>query len=172
MNAVLGGQFVSRINLKLREEKGYTYGIFSQFEYRRTAGPFDVSGSVRTNVTGASVSEVFKEVRDMQATHLPAPELDNARNAQVLSLPGLFDTNHSVASSLGSIYVYELPQDYYSTLAQQFSSVTAEQVRSVARTCLKPESLVVVAVGDRKKIEPQLRKLNLGAIEVRDRDGM
>lgn len=108
----------------------------------------------------------------MQATHLPPPELDNARNAQVLSLPGLFDTNHSMASSLASIYVYDLPQDYYCTLAQQFSTVTVEEVQSVARTYLKPESLVVVAVGDRKKIEPQLRKLNLGAFEVRDRDGM
>jgi len=172
MNAALGGLFTSRINNNLREEKGYTYGIFSQFDYRRTPGPFEVSGSVRADVTGASVSEIFKEIRDMQATHLPPPELDNARNAQVLSLPGLFDTNHSMASSLASIYVYDLPQDYYCTLAQQFSTVTVEEVQSVARTYLKPESLVVVAVGDRKKIEPQLRKLNLGAFEVRDRDGM
>ena len=171
MNAALGGLFTSRINNKLREEKGYSYGVFSQFDYRRTAGPFDIAGSVRTNATGASVAEIMKEVKAMREHPLPAGELDNAKNAQVLSLPGHFDTNEGVGASLAGLFVYDLPLDYYSTLAQQFSTVTAAQVQDAARKYLVPEKLVVVAVGDRKKIEPQLKKLKLGTIEVRGVDG-
>jgi zinc protease len=102
---------------------------------------------------------------------LPAAELDNARNAQVLSLPGHFDTNEGIVASMANLFAYELPLDYYSTLAQQFAGVTAEQVQAVARNYLVPEKLLVIAVGDRKKIEPQLKKLKLGVIEVRDVDG-
>ena len=171
MNAVLGGLFTSRINNNLREEKGYSYGVYSHFDYRRTAGPFEIAGSVRSNATGASVAEIMKEVKAMREQPLTAAELDNARNAQVLSLPGHFDTNEGISASLAGLFAYDLPLDYYSTLAQQFAAVTAEQVQAVARKYLVPEKLVVIAVGDRKKIEPQLRKLKLGTIEVRNTDG-
>jgi zinc protease len=171
MNAALGGLFTSRINNNLREEKGYSYGVFSQFDYRRSAGSFDIAGSVRTNATGASVAEIMKEVKAMREHPLPAAELENARNAQVLSLPGHFDTNEGVGASLAGLFVYDMPLDYYSTLARQFASVTADQVQAVARKYLVPEKLIVVAVGDRKKIEPQLKKLKLGTIEVRQPDG-
>ena len=171
LNAALGGLFTSRINNNLREEKGYSYGVFSHFDYRRTAGSFDIAGSVRTNATGASVAEIMKEVKAIREQPLPAAELKNAKNAQVLSLPGHFDTNEGVGASLAGLFVYELPLDYYSTLARKFSSVTAAQVQAAAIKYLVPEKLVVVAVGDRKKIEPQLKKLKLGTIEVRGVDG-
>jgi zinc protease len=171
MNAALGGLFTSRINNNLREEKGYSYGVFSAFDYRRSAGSFDIAGSVRANATGASVSEIVKEVTAMREVALPAAELENAKNAQVLSLPGHFDTNEGVGASLAGLYVMDLPLDYYSTLAQQFSAVTAAQVQAVARKYLVPEKLVVVAVGERKKIEPQLKKLRHGTLELRTTDG-
>ena len=145
--------------------------MFSQFDYRRSTGSFDIAGSVRTNATGASVAEIMKEVKAMREHALPAEELENARNAQVLSLPGHFDTNEGVSSSLAGLFVYDMGLDYYSTLAGEFATVTAAQVQAVARKYLAPESLVVVAVGDRKKIEPQLKKLKLGTIEVRREDG-
>lgn len=167
MNAALGGLFTSRINNNLREEKGYSYGVYSQFDYRRTPGPFEIVGSVRTNATGSAVSEIFKEVRAMRELPLPADELSNAVNAQVLSLPGHFDTNEGIGGSLAGIFAYDLPLDYYSTLADQYRAVTAAQVQAVARKYLVPEKMVVVAVGERKKIEPQLRKLKLGTIELR-----
>ena len=171
MNAALGGLFTSRINTNLREDKGYSYGVYSQFEYRRTPGPFEVIGSVRTNATGASIAEIIKEVKAMRDAPLPAEELETARNAQVLSLPGHFDTNEGIGSSLAGLFAYDLPLDYYSTMAQQFAAVTAEQVQAVAQKYLKPEKLVVIAVGDRKKIEPQLAKLKLGTLETRGLDG-
>ncbi len=171
MNAVLGGLFTSRINNTLREEKGYSYGVYSQFDYRRTPGPFEIAGSVRTSATGASVTEILKEVRAMREQLLSAAELENACNAQMLSLPGHFDTIEAISASLAGLFAYDLPLDYYSTLAPQFAAVTAEQVRAVAHTYLAPEKLVVVAVGERRKVEAQLRKLNLGPIEVRKPDG-
>ena len=171
MNAALGGLFTSRINNSLREEKGYTYGVYSHFDYRRTPGPFEIAGSVRANATGASVAEIIKQVKAMRDQPLPAAELENARNAQVLSLPGHFDTNEGIGASMANLFAYDLPLDYYSTLARQFAGVTAEQVQAAARKYLVPEKLVVIAVGDRKKIEPQLKKLKLGVIEVRDVEG-
>ncbi len=167
MNSVLGGLFTSRINTNLREEKGYSYGVYSQFDYRRTPGPFEVIGSVRANATGASVAEIMKEIKAMREQPLTASELENAVNAQMLSLPGHFDTNEGIGASLAGIFTYDLPLDYYSTLASQFASVTAAQVQAVAQKYLTPEKLIVVAVGERKKIEPQLKKLKLGVIEIR-----
>lgn len=171
MNAALGGLFTSRINNTLREEKGYSYGVYSQFDYRRTPGPFEIAGSVRTSATGASVTEIFREVKAMREHLLPADELETARNAQVLSLPGHFETNEGIGASLAALFAFDLPLDYYSTLAERYASVTAQQVQDVARRYLKPEKLLVVAVGDRKKIEPQLRKLKIGIIEVRTTNG-
>ena len=171
MNAALGGLFTSRINTNLREEKGYSYGVYSQFDYRRTPGPFEIVGSVRTSATGAAVAEIFKEVKAMREQLLPAAELENARNAQVLSLPGHFETNEGIGASFAALFAYDLPLDYYSTLADKYAAVTARQVQDVAQRYLKPEKLIVVAVGDRRKIEPQLRKLKLGAIEVHTPDG-
>ena len=171
MNAALGGLFTSRINNNLREEKGYSYGVFSQFDYRRSAGPFEVVGSVRANATGASISEILKEIEAMRATPLPQAELENARNAHILSLPGHFDTNEGIASSMAGLFAYDLPLDYYSSVAHEFARVTAAQVQEVARNYLTPEKLIIVAVGERKKLEPQLRKLKLGAIAIRDTNG-
>ncbi|QYF96028.1 insulinase family protein [Massilia sp. PAMC28688] len=171
MNAALGGLFTSRINTSLREEKGYSYGVYSQFDYRRTPGPFDIAGSVRTSATGASVAEIFKQVKAIRDEPLPAAELETARNAQVLSLPGHFETNEGIGASFAGLFAFDLPLDYYATLAGKYAAVTAQQVQDVARRYLKPEKLIVVAVGDRKKIEPQLRKLKLGTIELRTPDG-
>ena len=171
MNAALGGLFSSRINNNLREEKGYSYGVFSQFQYHRTPGPFAIFGSVRTDVTGPSVLEIFKEVRGMRERPMTAAELANARDSQVLSLPGLFDTNKSVGASLANTFIYGLPLDYYARLPAQLASVSAAQVQAAAQKYLAPEKLIVVGVGDKARIEPQLETLKLGPIEWRDADG-
>jgi zinc protease len=171
MNAALGGLFSSRINLNLREEKGYSYGVFSSFRYDRTPGPFTIAGSVRTDVTGASVSEIFKEVKGMRDKPLPGPELAGARDSQVYSLPGQFETNSGIGASLAETYIFDLPADYWRALPDRFRAVTAAQVQTAAQQYLKPEQLKVIAVGDRAAIGPQLQKLGLGQPEVRDADG-
>jgi zinc protease len=171
MNAALGGLFSSRINLNLREEKGYSYGMFSAFRYDRTPGPFVIAGSVRTDATGAAVSEIFKELRAIRATPLPAAELAGARDSQVYSLPGQFETNSAIGASLAETYVFDLPPDYWRTLPDQFRRVTAAQVQAAANKYLAPERMKVIAVGDKAKVLPQLKDLGLGQPEMRDADG-
>jgi zinc protease len=171
MNAAFGGLFSSRINLNLREDKGYSYGVFSAFRYDRTPGPFIIAGSVRTDVTGVSISEIFKEVGALRARPLPAGELAGARDSQVYSLPGQFETNSAIGASLAEAYVFDLPADYWRTLPEQFRRVTAAQVQAVANKYLVPERMKVIAVGDRAKVLPQLKNLGLGQAESRDADG-
>jgi len=170
-NGVLGGLFSSRINLNLREEHGYTYGAFSAFVFRRSAGPFLVATGVRTDVTGPSVSEIFKEIKRMSEEPVTADELALSRQSLVRSLPGDFETSSSAAGSFSNLYVYDLGLDWYSKFPASVSAVDAGTVQATAKKYLVPEKMVVVAVGDKTKIRPELEKLNLGAIEVRDTEG-
>ena len=171
MNAAFGGLFTSRINQNLREEKGYSYGVFSGFRYHRAAGPFSIAGSVRADVTGESVAELLREAGEMIDQPLRPAELLDARNAELLSLPNGFATNADIGASLAESFVFDLPLDYYGQLPAKLGAVTAEQVREAARRYLDPQRLIVVAVGDRKRIVPQLEKLKLGPIEFRDSEG-
>ncbi len=171
MNTALGGLFSSRINLNLREKHGYTYGASSSFVFRRGPGPFVVATGVRTDVTAPAVVEIFNEIDRMRTT-LPTPEeLATAKDSISRSLPGLFETTPQAASSIGQLFVHNLPPDYYRLLPDRIDGVTAEEVRSVAERHLKAGEMVVVAVGDRSKIEPELEKLQLGPIEIRDPSG-
>jgi len=171
MNMALGGLFSSRINMNLREEHGYTYGAGSVFAYRRTPGPFYVATGVRTDVTGPAVSEIFKEVNRMAETPLTSEELGLAKDSLVQSLPGAFETSSQLVASLANIYVYDLGLDYFSRYPERMSAVTSEMAQEVAKKYLDQGQLVVVAVGDRKTIAPQLLRLNLGRVEMRDADG-
>ncbi|MEW6023872.1 MAG: pitrilysin family protein [Pseudomonadota bacterium] len=171
MNAAFGGLFTSRINQNLREEKGYSYGVFSGFRYGRTPGPFSIAGSVRADVTGASVAELLREAQAMLDKPLPEAELAGARNAQLLSLPNGFETNADIGASLAEAFVFGLPLDYYRQLPAKLAGVTAAQVQEAARRYLDPSRLIIVAVGDRKRIVAQLEKLKLGPIELRDSEG-
>lgn len=171
MNGALGGMFSSRLNNNLRETKGYTYGIYSGFRYDRTPGPFVIDGSVQASATGASVREIFREIAGMREAPLPAAELAAARDAQLLSLPGAFETNADIGASLAESFVYGLPLDYYARLPAQLRAVTAEQVQEAARAHLDPQKMIVVAVGEKKRILAQLKPLGLGEAEVRDSDG-
>jgi zinc protease len=171
MNLGLGGLFSSRINMNLREKNGYTYGAFSVFDSRRGRGPFFAGSGVRTNVTAPAVKEVFNEIERMRTTRMTDDELKTAKDAYARSLAGLFETSGQTVGSISSLFIYELPVDFYNTLPARIDAVTAADVQRVAEKYLKPDSTVVVAVGDRTTIEPELKKLNLGSIEARDLSG-
>jgi len=168
MSNGFGGMFSSRLNMNLREKHGYTYGAFSGFSFRRGDGPFTAGGGIRTNVTGPAVSEIFKEVEEMRTNPLSPQELKMAKDNLQLSLAGLFETSGHVANTLSGLFVYDLPLDYYSTLPAKINAVSQADVASMVSKYLKPENMVVVTVGDKKKIEPELKKLNLGPIEELD----
>jgi len=167
MNAALGGLFTSRINLNLREEKGYTYGAGSGFSYRRGGGPFMVRSTVRSDVTGLALAEMFREIERMAKEPPGGEELDKARNSQLLTLPTDFETNGATAGAFAQIYVYGLEQDYYARLPRLLRAVDAAQIARVTRAYMVPAKMKVIAVGDRSRIEAQLRKLELGTVEVR-----
>ena len=171
MNLALGGLFSSRINMNLREQHGYTYGASSQFSFRRAAGPFQVASGVRTDVTGPAVSEIFKEVRGMVETPVSEDELKKAKDSLSNSLPGAFESSANAVNNFSNVFIYDLGLDYYTSYAAQVNAVTAEQTLAAAKKYLLPNSMIVIAVGDKAKIEPQLKKLNLGAIETRDTEG-
>jgi zinc protease len=171
MNTGLGGLFSSRINMNLREKNGYTYGAGSVFQFRRGPGPFYTATSVRTDVTAPAVREIFNELERIRTSDVSAEELKIAKDSFARSLPGLFETTGQAAASIGQLFIYNLPLDYYRTLPGKIDAVTIADVRRVAEKYLIPESMVIVAVGDRSKIEPELQKLNLGKLEARGLDG-
>jgi zinc protease len=171
MNTALGGLFSSRINMNLREEHGYTYGAGSGFDFRRGAGPFAIATGVRTDVTAPAVSEILKEVRGMAESPMKTEELARAKDARTQSLPAGFQTSQAAAASLAQLFIYDLGLDYYNHVAERVSAVTTEQTLEAAKKYLVPDRMVIVAVGDRAKIEPELRKLNVAPVEVVTPDG-
>jgi zinc protease len=171
MNNVLGGMFSSRINMNLREKNGFTYGAFSFFWFHRGAGPFLAGALVRTDVTAPAAKELFIELNRIQ-TEPPTPaELKLAQDYALRSLPGKFETVSATSNLISELFVYNFPVDYYRTLPSQYDSVTAGTVRKAALQDVHPQNLILVAVGDRAKIQSTLEKLDFGPIEVRDASG-
>ena len=104
-------------------------------------------------------------------TPMKPEELSLAKDSQSRSLPGIFETDGGEAGALSELFVYKLARDYFSNLPEKLNAVTAEDAEAVAKKYLHPDQLVLVCVGDRAKIEPELEKLDLGAVEIRDADG-
>jgi len=171
MNSELGGLFSSRINLNLREEHGYTYGAGSTFVYRRTLGYFATGGGMRTDVTAPAVTEMLKEIHRMIDTEMKPEELSLAKDSQSRSLPGMYETSGGEAGALSELFVYNLSRDYFSLLPERLNAVTAGDAQAAAKKYLHPDQMILVCVGDRAKIEPELMKLDLGQVEIRDADG-
>jgi zinc protease len=171
MNDVLGGLFSSRLNMNLREAHGYTYGAVSRFTFNRFGGPVFAGAQVRTDVTAPAGKELFAEL-DRITTDPPSPaELKLAQDSQIRSVPGQFETAKGTSARIGQLFVFKLPDNYYASLPGRFAAVTREEVKQAAIDHIHPKQMIVVAVGDRAKIEPGLKELNLGPIEYRDASG-
>jgi predicted Zn-dependent peptidase len=164
-NTILGGSFSSRLNLNLREKHGYTYGASSGFDMRAEAGPFTAAAGVQTDKTSEALKEFFNELNGILAP-VPADELARAKNYVSLRFPGGFETTGDISRRLEEVLVYHLPDDYFSRYVPNIEAVTAPDVQRVARKYIQPDKLAVVVVGDRAKIEPGIRALNLGPINI------
>jgi zinc protease len=161
LNAMLGGQFVSRVNLNLREDKGYTYGARTSFDYRRSAGPFTAAAGVFTNVTKESVVEFIKELNGIRGDIPITPrELDYAKQSIIRGFPRSFETPEQIAARLDDIALYGLPDDYFNRYIGNVRAVTLEDVKRVANRYLDPSHMAILVVGDRKVIEPGLRSID------------
>ena len=168
MNYTLGSSFSSRINMNLREVHGYTYGAFSSFDFYREGGPFFAGALVRTDVTAPAVKEMRLEL-DRILTEPPTPaELKMAKDARIHSLPALFETTSATAAALSSLFLYDRPLDYYAKRPALDEAVTLTDVAKAAKETIHPDQCIIVAVGDRSKIEPGLKDLNLAPIEYSD----
>ena len=171
LNAVLGGQFVSRLNMNLREDKHWSYGAGSVFFDARGPRPFIVYAPVQTDKTKESVAEIAKELKGIRSDKpVTADELQRAKDGLVLTLAGRWETARAVGGSLGEMVRFGFPDDYYSTYAAKVRTVSLADVAAAA-SVVQPDKLVWVIAGDRAKIEPGLKELGLGAIKAIDADG-
>ena len=162
LNAILGGQFVSRLNMNLREEKGYTYGVRSGFEFRRAPGPFVVQVAVQTEVTGDAVREALGEIEAIRGSRPATPEeLDLAQSALTRGYPRNFETAGQVARSLAQLALYGLPGDTFEQFVPSVAAVSGDEVTASARR-LEPGRMVVAVVGDRERVAEGLASLGLG----------
>jgi zinc protease len=160
MNEILGGQFSSRINLNLREDKGYSYGASSHFAFRIGPGPFEAGGSVHTEVTREALVELIKELTDITgARPISDDELAFAKEQIVRGFPSRFETTSGVAGTLVELALFQLPDDYFAGYTGKVDAVTTADVNRVARKYLDPGHFSVLIVGDRAKVEPALRTL-------------
>ncbi len=165
-NAILGGLFNSRLNMNLREDKGWTYGARSTLSLRRSMGPLSLRAAVETEVTAAAVQEMLQEVRAMRESLPTEGEMRMAAGALTRSLPLRFETNGQIAATLVEQAVYGLPDDYWTTFSTRIKEVSRQQVQDLAVRMLDPEGLAILVVGDARAVLPDLE--DLGPVTLRE----
>ena len=150
MAAVFGGGFSSRINMNLREDKGYSYGARGGFGYTRTYGTFNASASVRTDSTYQTLLEIDREVKDLwKGTKVVTKdELEREKQGAILGLPGRFQTAQAALGQYRGLVYFGLPLDYYNAFVGSVGNVTEAQVKAAAAKQLKPDKAVYLVVGD------------------------
>jgi zinc protease len=172
MNTILGGTFVSRVNLNLREDKHWTYGARTILLDAEGQRPFLAFAPVQTDKTKESMIEILKELEDITGGRpVTDAELSKIKDKQVLELPGSWETNNAVAGSIGEMVRFNLADDYFDRYADNVRSLSLEQVSGAAKEIIHPQNIVWLVVGDREKIEPGLRELGFGEIAFVDADG-
>ncbi len=167
LNAILGGQFVSRVNLKLREEKGFTYGARTWFEFRRGVGPFVLQASVHTQATAEAIADALGELDAIRGSRPVTPdELSLGRSTLTRGFPRGFETSQQVARSVAQLVLYGLADDYFEQFVPRVNAVDAPCLERVAREYLDPSRMVTLIVGDQAVIGPTLSALGVGAPAV------
>ena len=173
MNTILGGFFQSRLNMNIREAKGYSYGVSSSFAFGRGPGAFRAGGDVVSAKTDAALIEFMKELRGMSGTRpVTDAELTAAKTSLVQRLPGTFGSVASIGNALTTIWTQDLPVDYYHSYANRINGVTQADVVRVAKQYLDLDHLAIVIVGDRATIETPLRATNIAPVIPTDADGV
>jgi predicted Zn-dependent peptidase len=170
-NMVLGGQFVSRINLKLREEKGFTYGARTSFDFRRMAGPFSLQVSVQTAATAEAIRESVNEISAIRGGRpVTVDELALGVAALTRGYARNFETAEQVARAVTSIALYDLPDDYFAAFVPIVERITPDDVTRVTTQYLHPEQLTTLVVGDLAAVSNDLAGLDLGVPSVMSAD--
>ncbi|MXO89476.1 M16 family metallopeptidase [Pontixanthobacter aquaemixtae] len=170
-NEVFGGSFLSRINMNLRETKGWSYGVRSILQAPLDRSSFLLYAPVQADRTGDSLAELRKDLASYTGGNgVTEEELTRLINGNVRELPGQFETSRDVLGGMINIITYDRPDNYYETLAQKYSALSAEQLDAAALQSFKGDDLVFVIVGDAEVVRPQLDALGL-PVEVREATG-
>ena len=171
-NSVLGGEFTSRLNMNLREDKHWAYGAYSVSQNALGQRPWMVFAPVQIDRTADALKELDREVRAYASGKAPptAQEVAKIQATEIRSLPGAYETGRAVMGTVGGIVRYDRPDDYVFKRKAEIEALDVDQVKQAA-TALDPDRLVWVVVGDLKQIEAPVRALNLGEVHVVDADG-
>jgi len=172
MNQVLGGSFSSRLNMKLREEKHWSYGVSTYVIDARGQRPFLVFAPVQTDKTKESMAEIYREIEEIRSTRPPTPdEMARVVDQQTLTLPGRWETIDSISESVEEIVRFGFSDDYWQRYPAAVHGLKLDQIRAAATNELHPDGLTWVVIGDRKRIEAGIQSLNFGEVELLDVEG-
>ncbi len=171
-NSVLGGEFSSRLNMNLREDKHWAYGSYSWVSGAKGQRPWMAFAAVQIDKTTESIAELQREISEYASGKVPAKaeEVAKIQATEIRSLPGSYETAGAVMGAIGGIVRYQRPDDYVVQRRAKVEALTPEEVNAAART-LQPQALTWVVVGDLSKIEAGVRALDLGEVQVVDADG-
>ncbi|MEJ2540086.1 MAG: pitrilysin family protein [Gemmatimonadota bacterium] len=164
-NAVLGGVFSSRLNLNLREEHGFTYGVRARFAFRRGPGPFIIGTAVDTGVTAAAVREAVAEAERYVAEGPTDEEVASARDYLAGVFPLQLESTGQVASRVAELLIYDLPRDTWATHRERIRAVDRAAALAAARTYIRPSEFRITVVGDADAVVPELEALGLGEVD-------
>lgn len=172
LNQVLGGQFQSRLNANIREQKGYSYGVGSGFGYGKGPGAFRAGGAIHSDKTDAALNEFWKEFKGIIGEKpITDEEIKTAKESLIQGLPQRFASVSGISGAITSLVVQGLPDDYYQTYAKNVSAVTREDLMRVAKRYIDIGNFAIVIVGDRASVEAPLKATGIAPITVLDIEG-
>ena len=172
VNDIFGGKFSSRINMNLREDKHWSYGVRSVLPAAKGQRPYISISAVQTDKTKESMVELVKEYNNVVGSKpITEEELRDEQTNATLALPGSFETVQQLSGAYSNILQYGLPEDYYNTFTQKALAVTPDSANEIAKKYILPDHLIWVVVGDMSKVESGVRELNLGEVHKIDADG-
>ncbi|MBN1300048.1 MAG: insulinase family protein [Melioribacteraceae bacterium] len=170
LNSILGGQFSSRINLNLREDKGYTYGASSSFNYDKLSGEFVVSTSVQSEVTADAIREILKELNNIKKG-VTDEELEFSKSYLIKKFPSHFETYSQISSNISTLITHELQENYFENYLDNLLSVQKDDVINAAQKYIMPDKCIILLVGNKRLILEKLKaSFNYPVIEL-NRDG-
>ena len=172
MNAILGGDFTSRINMNLREDKHWSYGASSFIWGARAQRPYITYTSVQVDKTKEAIEEIEKELKGISSEKPPTEtEFVKTQKNEILKLPGTWETMDGIRNSISEIVRYNLPLDYFKTYPEKIRTMTLDEVVRAARSTILPDKVVWVVVSDLSKIDESVKELGIQKVYHMDADG-
>lgn len=171
-NNILGGNFTSRLNLNLRETKGWSYGVDSSIIDARGPQLYLIYAPVQADKTADSIREIMKEFHEIKTSRpVTMEEFIKTRDNQILQLAGAWETKNAIAYSIHKLVRFGLPDDYYQNYTDRVESLTLDKINEAGQRLVHPDKLVWVIIGDREQIEKDIQSLDLGKVDLIDGDG-